>query len=208
MVPRNAPVPKHHDLALMVAEPHQVPFGGSPAFADLQSDRLPPLPGQIWAAEVRHALGERLVYLINYRPEQGWVRAFLFDPVRNRLHKLWEVATLGANRRAAIIVVAEEVLVLSFDHPWLIINGQTTRLRRMPRANEPAITIPSYQTQIGFILDDEGGLLGELCCVACCAVHCALLVPCSLDELCCNRTCGPPCFCDFACCFARAPRCF
>lgn len=177
----------------------------------LTSDRLPALPGQAWAAEVRDSeTGGRVVYIINRRPEENWVGAFLFAPLTLQIQRIWQSESRPAGDGFIVYVSGQPVEFI--DYPWLIINRQITRLRRMPKPEERPIAVPSFETKITFFFPRSTGendeLLTELCCAACCAVHCTLLIPCSLDELCCRRQCGPDCWCQPICCITDSPRCF
>lgn len=186
-----------------------IPPGG---ISDLTSDRLPAFPGQVWAAEVRsRETGARVVYIITHRPQQGWVGAFLFAPLTLQIRRLWQSECHPAGDGCALYVRGR-ALQFFVEYPWLIVNGQITRLRQMPKPGERPIAVPSFETQMTLLFPLSTGenddIVIELCCAACCAVHCTLMIPCTLDELCCGRQCGPTCWCNPICCIIDSPRCF
>lgn len=160
------------------------------------SNQLPALTGNVWAAEINDPeTGNQMIYIVNQPTTSFTVKGYYFKLATNQLVENWS-ETYSTITNGFTIPGEESTITFITNQSHLIVNSDTSRLKKMPGSGESSITIPSYDLPSG----TEGIPPFKGCCYLCCLTHCILGLQCQLDYLCCNKSCGGACFCAFGGC--------
>jgi hypothetical protein len=162
---------------------------------------LPRLPGHTYAAEILwEEKGERLVYLWNFDAQKRTVSAYYFWPEYNAYVEMWSAPFRRGDGDTIEMAVDPEAglsVQVRADGAELYVDGQRSNLRYMPTNRRRVVAVPLYrgvgrpttaQLQGRRFRQPTLSLLPKYdgCCEDCCAVHCAVGIPCVLDALCCS----------------------
>ncbi len=162
---------------------------------------LPRLAGHTYAAEILwEETGDRMVYLWNFDALNRTAHAYYFWPEFNVYVEMWNTPFRRGDGDEILMAVDPEAGIgvrVRAEGNELYVDGQRSNLRFMPSGRRRPVAIPLYR---GLGKPTNAQLAGRRfrqptlsllpkydgCCEDCCAVHCAVGIPCVLDILCCS----------------------